>query len=174
MDNIKKVFSMTTAIVFVVAFLLGYGTSARIVNRDRTSDAAQKTAQSDVAIVSSLADISAAGMAMSTANAITADDQPAGTAVAVKVTAEKEAWAVVHEDAGGKPGNILGAQMFPAGTHLGTITLLRETAAGKKYYAMLHADDGDRAFDYGADQPLMNEAEEPIMTAFTATIAPAQ
>ncbi len=164
---------MTTVIVFIVAFLLGYGTSARIVNRNRAgAPAPQETAQTDNAKqVSSLADVSAAMADTNTTNSITADDQPAGTIVAIAVKIEKESWAVIHEDVGGKPGKILGAQFFPAGTHLGKIELLRGTDAGKKYYAMLHADDGDRAFDYTTDLPLKDMAGEPIMHAFMATAA---
>ncbi len=164
---------MTTVIVFIVAFLLGYGTSARIVNRNRAgTPAPQETAQTDnTKQVSSLADVSAAIIDTNTANSITADDQPAGTMVAIAVKTEKEAWVAVHEDANGKPGNILGAQIFPAGTHLGKINLLRGTESGKKYYAMLHADDGDRAFDYTTDLPLKDMAGEPIMHAFMATAA---
>jgi len=172
MDNLKKVANMTTIIVFVVAFLLGYGTSARIVNRNRASaPLPRETAQTDGANAGhALADISAATPAdTSTTNSINADDQPAGTMMAVSVKTDKEAWAVIHEDADGKPGKILGAHLFPAGTHLGRIELLRGTEAGKKYYAMLHADDGDRAFAYETDLPLKNAAGNPVMHAFMAT-----
>lgn len=164
---------MTTLIVFVVAFLLGYGTSARIVNRNRTANTdIPKTTGADVA--SSLAAIALATAELSGENAIAASDQPAGVAIAVEVDIDKTAWAVIHEDAEGKPGKILGAHLFPAGNHLGTVTLLRGTEAGKKYYAILHTDNGDRAFDYIADLPMTNESEEPIMVVFTATAAPAQ
>ena len=165
---------MTTLIVFVTAFLLGYGTSARIVNRNRVGDTNVSKTAGDRTAASSLTDIASATAELSGANAIVAGDQPAGDAVAIEVNADKTSWAVIHEDAAGKPGKILGAQIFPAGKHLGSIVLLRSTEAGKKYYAMLHTDDGDRAFDYTTDLPLTNESEEPIMTAFTTTTAPAQ
>lgn len=173
MHTIKKAANVTTVIVFVVAFLLGYGTSARIVNRNRAGNMdVPKTAGADAA--SSLADIASATAESSGANAIAAGDQPAGDAVAVEVNTDKTAWAVVHEDRAGKPGNILGAQLFPAGKHLSTIALLRGTEAGKKYYVMLHADDGDRAFDYTQDQPMTNESEDPIIDVFTAIASPAR
>ena len=173
MDTIKKAANVTTLIVFVVAFLLGYGTSARIVNRNRTGSMdIPKTAGADAAY--SLADIASATAELSGANAIATGDQPAGVAVAVEVNTDKTAWAVIHEEAAGKPGNILGAQLFPAGKHLGTIALLRGTEAGKKYYAMLHADNGDRAFDHAVDLPLTDESEEPVMDVFIATASPAQ
>lgn len=171
MDNIKKAANMTTIIVFIVAFLLGYGTSARIVNRNRAgAPTAQETIRMDT--VNSLADISAAGM--EGINTIVTDDQPAGVAVAITVKIEKESWIAIHEDAGGNPGKILGAQIFPAGEHMGKIELLRGTEAGKKYYAMLHADNGDRVFDYRVDLPITNESEEPVTDAFTAIAVPAQ
>lgn len=180
MDNFKKVVNMTTAIVFVAAFLLGYGVSSRIINRDRARENnAQETAQNtlgyeeEIDAASSLAQISEAIMGDSTA-IITADDQPAGDAVAVAAKIAQAGWIAVHEDAGGKSGNILGAQFFPKGDHLGKITLLRETEAGKKYYIMLHADNGlptqagDRAFDYKQDMPIKNATGEPITDAFMA------
>lgn len=162
---------MTTAVVFVVAFLLGYGTSVRIVNRDRSEAPASRDAAAvGSAGVSAAADPSSLTESQGI-DSIVADDQSAGDAVAVSVKTEKEAWAVIHEDAAGKPGNILGAQIFPAGEHLGKIELLRGTEAGKKYYAMLHADDGDRAFDYALDVPIKNAGGEPMMDAFTVGTA---
>ena len=41
MENLKKALNATTAVVFVVAFLLGYGGSSPIINR-RAKDPPQK------------------------------------------------------------------------------------------------------------------------------------
>ena len=168
MNEMKKYVNVTTVTVFVVAFLLGYGTSSQIINRSKQAGG-EGTPQETTQMIdtekpeSALADISAASAENDT---ISADDQPAGSSVAVAVKLEKGAWVAVHEDADGKPGKILGAQLFPAGTHLGKIDLLRATSAAKKYYAMLHSDSGDHTFDATADAPVKNAAGDAIMHAF--------
>ena len=152
--------------------MLGYGTSSQIVNRNKQAGgeaASQETTQmiNTEKPESALADISAPTSGES--NSISADDQPAGASVAVAVKLEKGAWVAIHEDADDKPGKILGAQLFPAGTHLGKVDLLRPTSAAKKYYAMLHTDSGDHTFDATADAPVKNAAGDAIMRAFMTT-----
>lgn len=180
-DSFKQSYP-TLIIVFVIAFLLGYGTSARIINRQKSGSEAETEASAAMETgttgeakdaESALAKISAAvGTGM---NAVSADDQPAGNTVSVAVKVEKDAWVAVHEDTGGKPGNILGAQLFTRGTSTGQIELLRRLMAGRKYYAMLHADDGDRQFDYTKDMPLVSSAGGAIADVFIAgDAAPAQ
>lgn len=175
MDIIKQSYP-AFIIVFLIAFLLGYGTSARIVNRqsavqDRErSEGIKMTEEGIEDAGSALAQISAAGGGM---NAVSAEDQSAGMAVSVVVKAEREIWVAVHEDTGGKPGNILGAQLFTKGTATGRIELLRRLMAGRKYYAMLHADNGDGVFDHTKDLPLMSSAGGAIADDFIATDAPA-
>jgi hypothetical protein len=173
MDNFKKVANVTTGIVFIVAFLLGYGTSSRIVNRDRTiAPESKEAAQSATGKEPSPAETILAPVA-DEADSIRADDQPAGGEASVTVSTQKGAWVAIHEDTEGKPGAILGAQFFAAGQHTRAVTLLRATEAGKKYYAMMHSDDGDRVFDHTADMPLKNAAGEIVMHAFMATEGPA-
>lgn len=168
----KKLVNVVTVTVFIIAFLLGYGVSSRIVNRKQAEEAASQamTRTEGTKPESALADISAS--TTDETNVVSADGQPAGAAVAVAVKLSKEAWVAVHEDAGDRPGNILGAQFFPAGAHLGKIDLLRGTEAGKKYYVMLHADNGDHAFDYEIDIPVKNAAGDLVMHAFMATANP--
>jgi len=85
------------------------------------------------------------------------------------VMLEKDGWVAIHEDNGGKPGKILGAQLFSAGKHdAGTVDLLRATTAGGVYYAMLHVDDGDHAFDALKDMPVSGADGNPVMAKFTA------
>ncbi|OGZ96578.1 MAG: hypothetical protein A3B34_02780 [Candidatus Sungbacteria bacterium RIFCSPLOWO2_01_FULL_54_21] len=183
MEPLKKSYP-TLIIVFVIAFLLGYGTSARIINKNKTADGG-KTAESAGAAgetgtqgeaqtaenaeeenpASALAQISASMGGIST---VSADNQTAGTMVALTVKAEKDTWVAIHEDKNGKPGNILGAQLFAKGTHTGNVELLRSTTAGMKYYAMLHADNGDKKFDYAADMPLAASTGGMIAAEFMA------
>lgn len=184
-------------IIFVIAFLLGYGTSARIVNRqkggtaqkpaetaavaegekkegtetaEKTEEKAAEKTEEKKADTSGLAQISAT-VTLGGMNTVSADDQPAGMSVSVTVKAEKDVWVAVHEDTGGKPGSILGAQLFTKGTATGKVDLLRRLMAGRKYYAMLHADDGDRKFDHMKDMPVAASTGGAIADAFLATDA---
>ncbi|MEK9167940.1 MAG: hypothetical protein AAB769_01270 [Patescibacteria group bacterium] len=102
------------------------------------------------------------------ANTVSAPDQPAGYRVVLNsVAIAKEGWVVIHEDAGGVPGNVLGAQRFDVGTYENSVVeLLRNTTEGSTYYAMLHTDDGDKMFDLGKDAVMKNSQGAPIMTAF--------
>lgn len=178
MNNMIKQSYPAFIIVFVIAFLLGYGTSARIVNRPSAGmDAARSRGEITAAeegsegAESALAQIS--GPLSTGMQAVSADDQPAGNTVSVIVKTGKDAWVAVHEDTGGKPGNILGARLFTTGTAAGRIELLRRLMAGRKYYAMLHADDGDRLFDHTKDLPFVSSAGGAIADDFLATDAPA-
>lgn len=176
MDNAKNSY-MTFAVVFIIAFLLGYGTSSRIVNRptgygSSESQGEQATVMEEEAAMeeaegSSLPQISVSLGAV--LNTVSADNQPAGSSVTVAVKADKEIWVAVHEDANAKPSKILGAQLFGAGTNFGKVDLLRPTVVGMKYYAMLHSDDGDRKFDPAKDQPLTSAAGTRITDEFMTT-----
>lgn len=206
MENIKKALNATTAIVFVVAFLLGYGVSSQIMNRN-TKDALKEkeTAQNtNGQFPMELANLSGAvttettdvpkgttdsnahlgsaqfgsarfgeekGGIETTTAAVSADDQPAGITATVTVTFDKSMWIAIHEDANGMPGKILGAQMFAKGTHTGAVDLLRPTEGERKYYAMVHTDDGDRKFDQKKDMPAKNADGAAIMHAFMTIAA---
>ena len=108
------------------------------------------------------------------ANTVAVDDQDAGsTATIRKAALSEEGWVVIHEDWNGKPGNILGARRLPAGEHQAIVVeLLRSTEGGKVYYAMLHRDDGDKAFAHTRDLPFVDAAGSPIMMRFVATTKP--
>lgn len=108
------------------------------------------------------------------ANAIAVDDQDAGSTATVRsATLSEEGWVVIHEDWNGKPGNILGARRLPAGTQQAVVVeLLRSTEGGKVYYAMLHRDDGDKAFAHTRDLPVLDASGSPIMMRFIATTKP--
>ncbi|KKW21517.1 MAG: hypothetical protein UY71_C0028G0002 [Parcubacteria group bacterium GW2011_GWB1_52_7] len=101
-------------------------------------------------------------------NAIAVEDQAPGNQVTIStaVFGEGGGWVAIHEDREGKPGNILGAQVFPAGeTRDGFVDLLRPTVRGV-YYAMLHRDDGDRQFDHAKDAPITDNTGSVIMMRF--------
>lgn len=109
-------------------------------------------------------------------NAIAVNDQPPGSKVAIPLlTLARDGWVVVHEEAGGWPGAILGAQRFNAGANQsGSVELLRPTEEGKVYFAMLHADDGDRQFDHTKDLPIQDPQGNTILMRFVAAAGPAE
>lgn len=101
-----------------------------------------------------------------------AEDQAPGTMVNIaELRLQEMSWIVVHEDRDGAPGNILGAQRLRPTDTAGTVELLRATEGGKLYYAMIHADDGDNAFDPEKDTPKKDENGNFIMVRFTARAA---
>ena len=104
-------------------------------------------------------------------NAIAVNDQKPGLQVGVSmVVLSQDGWVVIHESEDGKPGRILGAKRFSVGTGLpGTVELLRPTEEGKVYFAMLHADDGDRQFDHAKDLPVKDPQGNAILMRFVAS-----
>ncbi|HEY9584460.1 MAG TPA: hypothetical protein VJI33_02700 [Candidatus Paceibacterota bacterium] len=110
------------------------------------------------------------------ANILNVVDQAAGLQVNIeKANVPKSVWVAIHEDNGaGAPGNILGAQLFDVGMTSGAVQLLRATESGKIYYAMIHDDNGDRAFLPKMDVPVVDAEGKPIMFTFktTALISP--
>ena len=98
---------------------------------------------------------------------IVVEDQLAGDRVLIKEIALTDSgWAVVHEDAGGIPGNALGAQRFDKGVHSGTIDLLRNTNIDQSYYVLLYRDNGDREFDLVTDSIVIDTDDNPVGDTF--------
>ncbi len=106
--------------------------------------------------------------------ALAVSDQPPGVSVTLgMITLAADGWVVIHEEESGKPGHILGARRFSAGMNQsGSVELLRPTEEGRVYFAMLHADDGDRQFDHTKDMPIKDAGGNPIMMRFVATANP--
>lgn len=109
-------------------------------------------------------------------NSVSVEDQKPGNNVLIQsLSLAVTGWVVIHDDNNGKPGHILGAHRFNVGTYAGqNVELLKGTEEGKVYYAMLHADDGDRQFDYRVDLPLKDETGNMVMMRFVATSKSAQ
>lgn len=85
---------------------------------------------------------------------ISASDQPAGSSVFVTGLSINEShWVAVYEDREGHPGNILGAARVFPGYISTSVDLLRNTEAGKTYYAAVLNDNGDEVFDRLTDLP---------------------
>ncbi len=155
-----------TIIIATIAFIVGFGLAWFIAMNK--SPNAPATSQSTTSTASST---EAAASMPEGKNYVSVKDQPQGVAVALEsVGMEKTGWVVIHEDDNGAPGKILGAQLFDAGTvENATVDLLRGTLAGKTYYAMIHLDNGDRAFDPKKDTPVVSESNAPVMVSFKAT-----
>ena len=107
-------------------------------------------------------------------SAIYVAEQAVGRSVLVSVVRlEKPGFVVIHENAVGVPGKILGVSaLFPAGEaeNLPPIMLSRTMRDGEMVYAMLHADNGDGAFDVASDKPVRDLASgEPIMMVVTVS-----
>ncbi len=98
---------------------------------------------------------------------IVALDQEAGDVARIESAAlDRAGWIVIYEQHEGIPGNILGAQRFESGMWSGEVALLRPTVPDMLYYAMIHADDGDRLFDHKKDLPMYDGAGNRIQTTF--------
>ncbi|MEK7107666.1 MAG: hypothetical protein AAB814_00615 [Patescibacteria group bacterium] len=158
----------TYIIIAVVAFALGLGSGwlwtqknvtpdGEIKDKKTADNADKETNQTPIGN-------------LNTGNSISVKEQVAGIEVAVEqVILTNMAWVVIHEaDGAGKLGKILGAQLFDAGTGAGKVELLRGTMTGGNYFAMLHADNGDRAFDPKLDMPILDSANQPVMAMFKA------
>jgi hypothetical protein len=106
-------------------------------------------------------------------NNITIVSQAAGNLVVItKVSVSHPTWVAIHEDVDGLPANILGAQLFNEGVHSGTVSLLRDTESGRKYYAILYQDNGDRMFDYVIDLPVEGVSGDVVSASFITTLEP--
>lgn len=94
-------------------------------------------------------------------------DQTAGNVVHVsQIVTEEEAWVAIREDINGGLGNILGAARYAAGTHTGSVELLRGTEEDVMYYAVIYIDDGDKSFDHQKDVLLTDVEDKVFATKF--------
>jgi len=94
--------------------------------------------------------------------------QHAGLSIAINhVEVSKPTWVVVYDSTNGKPGNVLGAQLFfTSGS--GTVTLLRPTMAGKTYLVGRSIDNGDGKFQKASDHAIADANGDPELTPISA------
>jgi hypothetical protein len=98
-----------------------------------------------------------------------ASPQKAGASVAVSgVDVSVPTWVVVYENRAGKPGNVLGAALFFAGSPSGTVELLRNTVAGQAYFVTEQEDNGDHRFSLKSDTLVSGSDGQPVWVSFTA------
>jgi hypothetical protein len=102
-------------------------------------------------------------------NRVVMSDQYPGNIVHLSsVQFENGGWVVVRKDNSGQPGTILGQTYFEKGIAPGRVTLSQSMVEGGTYYAVLHADDGDKKFDATKDLPLKDGNGNIIMKIFRA------
>lgn len=95
-------------------------------------------------------------------------DQPAGDEVFVSgLVLEENQWVAVYDGEGGEPGSILGASRVRAGEISTTVTLLRATVQGGRYYVAILGDNGDDRFDRQTDLPPLSP-EHFVIVSFVA------
>lgn len=118
----------------------------------------------------SVSEVKTSGIVLAGKNALDVTDQPAGQSVIMALTVlNEQGWVAIHEDVSGEPGRILGATLVFAGERNNVVVdLLRKTVKGQTYYAMLHTDDGDKAFDIAKDLPIKDSTGNVIMMKFVA------
>ena len=105
-------------------------------------------------------------------NVLIVSNQPSGNEVIVSmISLEMNGWITIRDDSGdGESGNILGARRFDVGKYFGEkIELLRNTEVGKKYFVVLHSDDGIEGFDFKTEIPVKDTSGKMIMAEFIAT-----
>lgn len=159
-------------ILFVVGALVGFGADRVYMRRKSAANyqqAAQQVGENNKEVAGAAISIGGTGISMAK-NSVSVEDQEPGNSVMVQsLTLGTDGWVVIHDDMSGKPGHILGARRLNAGTYAGqSVELLKETEEGQVYYVMLHADDGDKKFDYRVDLPVKNETGNPVMMRFVA------
>lgn len=107
---------------------------------------------------------------MNSANRIVMTDQYPGNIVYLSsVALEQPGFVVIHKDNAGKPGAVLGTAYFDKGIAPGKVILTSPTVDGSTYYAVLHADDGDKKFDATKDLEMKDSSGKVIMKVFKAT-----
>jgi hypothetical protein len=95
-------------------------------------------------------------------------DQPASAVVNVLGLSLSEMhWIGIYDDREGHPGFIMGAKRVHPGDTLATVELLRPTASGGKYYAVILTDDGDDTFNRLQDLPPQSP-DKVVMVSFIA------
>ena len=103
-------------------------------------------------------------------DAVTVSDQSTGDSMTIdSATLEDGGYVVIHEDADGKPGAIIGSSTYlPAETSEDIqLPLNRFAEEGEMLYAMLHSDDGNNLFQAVNDLPIKDSQGNIVVKKFT-------
>ena len=96
-----------------------------------------------------------------------------GIVVVPKVVSVGPGWLVIHADAAGKPGDVIGQQSVQAGENVAISVQIDTAKATPKLYAMLHVDAGTiGTYEFpGEDVPAANDSEV-VNVGFDAMLDP--
>jgi hypothetical protein len=154
-EGIKAWQWIVTVIVIIILIVLGYymfkGNTAPVGTDVSPTSSASPTDLNEVNRV------------------VVADQYPGNVVYVSSVQLANPGWVVIHKDENGKPGKVIGSTYFDKGINPGKITLTENTADGSIYYAMLHADDGDKKFDATKDAEIKDSRGTVISKIFRAT-----
>ncbi len=102
---------------------------------------------------------------------VTVEDQEIvdGTVTVAEVVAAEDGWIVIHAQADGSFGPVIGHTAVTAGTNSDVVVEIDEAAATETLYAMLHIDAGEiGTYEFpGADGPVVVDGA-PVSPAFMA------
>lgn len=110
-----------------------------------------------------------------TADAIAAEDQTSdGTSLIVAEVSivDSPGFVVVHRDADGAPGEVVGHVAIPQETSLQVAVPFDEPVDSGDYWPMLHVDDGEMGtFEFpNADGPVTDDDGNIVMVRITLTV----
>jgi len=108
-------------------------------------------------------------------NAVVVADQALGgdsTVTISSVTSDTAGWLVIHAQADGSPGPILGRTQVAAGENNDVVVEIDPAGATETLYAMLHVDagsEGEFEFPGGADGPALDADGNVVTPPFALT-----
>jgi len=108
-------------------------------------------------------------------NAVVVEDQelgPDSTVTIAKVTADQDSWIVIHAQADGNPGAILGSAPVKAGETSSVVVEIDQENLTEALYAMLHVDAGTAGefeFPGGDDVPATDASGSLVSPLFNIT-----
>jgi len=103
---------------------------------------------------------------------VLASNQAAGDIVAVESAVfTKPGYIVIHQDAEGSPGPVIGNSDLLSGSNQNvSVTLSRASLVGENLYAMLHFDNGDGVYEFpGDDLPARDAEGNVVLMKFSIT-----
>jgi predicted lipoprotein with Yx(FWY)xxD motif len=156
--------------LFAILLLLLAACTGQTPQEDEATEASSNAIQLTVVVTESTEEETPLEepAAAEVSNAVTVEDQALGqgnTITVASVTADVDSWLVVHAQADGGPGPVLGYSPVSAGENQDVVVEIDEAGATDTLYAMLHVDAGT-AGEYefpGEDVPAV-DAEGNVVT----------
>ncbi len=102
---------------------------------------------------------------MESNSVVVIEQKPGTTASLSLVQLSSPGFVVIHEDAAGSLGAVLGASaLLPAGENLNiSVSLSTSTTDGQKLHAALYSDtNGDSSFTAGTDRAIIDSLGNPL------------